>query len=140
MGKLAYESDSVGEKEREVSKYHLPHCGIEGGKELVLGKDVRLAYLVHEGRFSYVGIANKRNPDHLFPPFAPSAHLGVNLLELLLQTGDLVTNYTAVGFYLSFTGATQTDTSALPLEVCPHAGQPGQQILILGQLHLGAGV
>ena len=37
---------------------------------------------------------------------------------------------------LGFTGAAGADAAALPGEGVAHAGQPGQQILILGQFHL----
>ena len=45
---FADESDSVGEQKRKVVDYHLAHRGVERGKQLVLGKYVRLAEQVHK--------------------------------------------------------------------------------------------
>ena len=44
----------------------------------------------------------------------------------------------AVALQLGLTGATGADGALLPLQVLPHTGQAGQQILVLGQLHLQA--
>jgi hypothetical protein len=41
-GELAYESNGVGEQEGEIFYYHFAHGGVEGCKELVLGKDLAL--------------------------------------------------------------------------------------------------
>ena len=41
-----------------------------------------------------------------------------------------------VGLQLGLAGAPGADGPLLPLQVLPHTGQPGQQVLVLGQLHL----
>ena len=41
-----------------------------------------------------------------------------------------------VGFQLGFAGAPGTDAAALPGQAGAHTGKPGQQILVLGKLHL----
>jgi hypothetical protein len=40
---------TVSEKERQVSYNHFAHSGVEGGKQLILSKEVRLAEKVHDG-------------------------------------------------------------------------------------------
>ncbi len=61
-----------------------------------------------------------------------------DLPQLCLQAGDAAANQAAVRFQLGLAGAAGADAAFLPLQVGPHARQPGQQILILGQLHLEA--
>ncbi len=59
---------------------------------------------------------------------------------MFLQLRDLFAYYTSVCFYLSLTRSAQADTSPLAFQVCPHAGKPWEEILILGQLYLCAGM
>jgi len=140
MRQLTDETHRVRKQEWQVAQHHLPHCGVKSGKELVFRKQVSLADLVHQGRFPDVGITDKGNPDHFFPPLAAGVHLGVDLLELLLELRDLVTDDTAVGLNLSLTRSSQSDTSPLPFEVSPHAGESREKVLVLSQLHLGSGM
>ena len=136
---LAYESYGVGEQEGEIVDGHLPHCGVERGEKLVFGEDVALAQEVHDRRFSYVGIAYECHARHVAAVLALYALLLVDVLQFLLESGDFVEDYSAVGFYLGLTRAAHADTASLTFEVGPHSGKAREQILVLRQLHLGAG-
>lgn len=65
-----------------------------------------------------------------------------HLLQLLLQLVDLPPDVPPVRLQLRLTGALRADGraagAALPFQMRPHADQPGQQILVLRQLHLQA--
>ena len=52
------------------------------------------------------------------------------------QLLDLAADVPPVGLQLGLAGAAGADGALLALQVGPHAQQPGQQILVLGQLHL----
>ena len=78
-------------------------------------------------------------------PLAVAAHL----LQLVLQGGDALAQPPAVGLELGLPGAAQPDPAGAPGshppgrpparlagQVRPHAGQPRQPVLELGQLHL----
>ena len=59
----------------------------------------------------------------------------------MATTVDLLVDQAAVGLQLGLAGALGSDGSlaaaaALALQMSPHAGEPGQQVLVLRQLHL----
>ena len=57
--------------------------------------------------------------------------------QLLFQQGYLVEDYTAVGLYLGLSRTAHAYAASLTLKVSPHACEPGEEILVLGELHLG---
>ena len=57
-----------------------------------------------------------------------------------LRRDIFVEDYAAVGLDLSLARAAHAYTAALTLKVCPHAGEPREQVLVLGQLHLCLGI
>ena len=66
-------------------------------------------------------------------------------VKLPLEALNSVADKPAVGFELALAGASGADAAAQPLEVSPLSRQPGQQVLVLGELDLeaslaGAGV
>ena len=62
--------------------------------------------------------------------------MGPYVLDLLLEAVDLVSNEAAVGLQLRFAGAPGADSSAEPFEVLPLAGEPGEEVFVLGKLDL----
>ena len=59
--------------------------------------------------------------------------------ELCLEAAYSVEDDAAVGLDLGLAGAAHADAASLALQVGPHSCQAGQQVLVLRQLHLGAG-
>ena len=137
---FADKADGIGEQDGQVGDNDLAHRRIEGGEELVLGKDVRLAQQVHQGRFSDVGITYQRYTDGLSPVFALGSHLTVDRGEFFLEQGDAVAHDTAVGLDLGLSRTAHSDTAPLAFQVRPHAGKTGKKVLVLRQFHLGAGI
>ena len=64
--------------------------------------------------------------------------MGPDVLDLLLEAVDLVSNEAAVGLQLGLAGAPGADASAEPFEVLPLARKPGEEIFVLGKLDLEA--
>ena len=140
-GELANKPYGVGEQEREVVDNHLAHSGVESGKKFVFGKHIALAEQIHKGGFTHIGVADKGNTGEFSAILALDGLLAVESAETLLKERDFVENDTTVGLNLSLTGTAHTDTTALALEVGPHASESRQEILILCEfdLHLGIG-
>ncbi len=139
-GELADETDGVGEQEGEVVDYDLAHGGVEGGEKLVFGEHLAFAEEVHQRGLTHVGISNQGHAGEFAAVLALDRLLFVDGAELLLEPGDFVEDYAAVGLDLRFTGAAHADTAALAFEVGPQARQARQQVLVLGQFDLGFGV
>ena len=59
-----------------------------------------------------------------------------HLLQLLLQGLDAAADVAAVRFQLGFAGAPGADAAAQPGQALSQPHEPGQEILLLGQLHL----
>ncbi len=139
MGQLADKTHRVGEQEGQIAQHHLAHRGVQRGKELVLGKHLALAQQVHQRRLAHIGVSHQCHT-HQCLAVLPLLHLLlVNILQLLFQQGNLLGNQSAVGLNLCLARPAHTDTTALPLKVCPHAGQTRQHILQLCQFHLCLG-
>ena len=138
---FANESYGIRQQEGQVVEDHLAHRRVERGEEFVLGENLALGDEVHQRRFAHVGISHQRHAHQLSAVGALHGHLAVDLFEILLQFRDAVAYDTAVGFDLAFAGAAaRTRASALPFEVRPQAGEPGQHVFVLGQLHLRFGI
>ena len=111
-----------------------------GVKQTVVGRDVGIGQLVEQGGLTGIGIAHDGHHGNGVLHAVGSldaAHL-TDLLQLLLQTVDALADMTAVGFQFGLTGAAGADAAALTGQALAHAGQTGQQILVLGQLNLQA--
>ncbi len=98
---------------------------------------------VQEGGLARVGVAHDGHHRHLV--FLPALALGgphpADLPQLPLQLGDLAADEPPVGLQLGLAGAAGADGGlaagrVLPHQMAPHAGEAGQQIFVLGQLHL----
>ena len=137
---LTDKPDGIGQQERQVIDNHLANSRIECREQLILGKDITFAQQVHEGRLSDVRIAYQRHTDHLSAVLPLDALLLVDIHQLTFQSRDLVEDDSLIGLQLRLTRTTHTDTTTLALQVCPQAGQAGQHITILRQLHLRLGV
>ena len=139
VGQLGNKADGIGKDHIQVVRHgQLPGGGIQGVKEPVVGGDARAGKLIQQRGFARVGVAHNGHHRHgILHPTLPlhATHLA-HLLQLLLQPGDPLPDMPPVGFQLGFAGATGADTAALSGQVLAHAGKPGQQVLILGQLHL----
>ena len=64
--------------------------------------------------------------------------MGPDVLDLLLEAVDLVSDEAAVGLKLGLAGAPSADSPAEPFEVFPLACEPGEEVFVLGKLDLEA--
>ena len=140
VGQFADESHRVGEQEGEVSEDHLAHSGVEGGEELILGQHFRVGEHIHYGGLADVGVAHEGHAHVLVAVAALCFLLLVDFLETALEQGDALADDASVGFDFLLARAAHTDTAALFLQVSPHTREAGEQVLVLGQLHLHLGV
>jgi len=140
VGQLADEAYRIAEEKGRVLVNELAGRRVQRGKELVLGQHVAFAEQVHEGRFAHVGIAYKGHANELAPVLALGKGLLVDLGQALAQEGDLVAHDTTVGLDLGLTRTAGANAATEAFQVLPHAAQAGQDVLVLGQLHLGLGL
>ena len=139
--KLCNKAHGVRQDHIQVVGYgQLAGGGIQGIKEAVVGRNACAGELIEQCRFAGVGVAHDGHHRHgiFHAPFPLHATDLAHLLQLRLQSGDPLPDVPAVAFQLGFAGAPGTDAAALPGKALAHTGQPGQQIFILGQLHLQA--
>ena len=139
MGELCNEAHGVGENHVQIVGYlQLAGCGIQGVKQPVVGGNSRTGQPVQQRGLSRVGIAHNGNHRYriFHSPFPLDGTHLAHLFQLRLQPVDPLADVTAVGFQLCFTGATGADAAALTAQAQTHAGQPGQQVLVLGKLYL----
>ena len=137
---LTDEADGVGKQEGYAFVGDLPHRGIQGGEELVLGEDVAFRQQIHQGRLPHVGIADQRYADHGVATLTAGFGLLVDLLEVLFQLGDLIADDPAVRLDLRLTGTPHADTAPLPFQVGPESAEAGEEVLHLRQFHLSFGL
>ena len=139
MGQLCNKSHGVGQNHIQIVRNRQkPGGGVQGVKQPVVGGNPRAGELVEQGGFSRIGVAhNGHHRDGIFHPPLPldGAHLA-HLFQLFFQTVNALPDVPPVGFQLGLAGAPGADAAALPGKARAHAGQPGQQILVLRQLHL----
>src|SRR5260370_24013952 len=124
--------------------------GIQRREELVLNQHARGRERVEERGLSRIRVADDR--DHRNRLTGTLAALlravAAHGFELAAQLADAATNALAVLLQLGFTGSTDADSAAHAAaarsaratadagEITPLAGEPGQAILQLRQLHL----
>ena len=88
--------------------------------------------------FPRVGVSNQR--DHGQAGLLPAAHVRcpalADKLQLLIEPLDPFADEASVRLQLGFPGAPGPYSATQPLQVGPLARQPGQQVPVLGQLHL----
>ena len=141
VGELGDKADSITEDHIQIFRHgQLPGGGVQRIKQPVIGRDARTGQLIQEGRFACVGVAydgNHRN-GILHPALALNGADFAHLLQFGFQPVDPLPDVTAVRFQLGFAGTPGADAAALAGKACAHTGQPGQQVFILGQLHLKA--
>ena len=138
---LPDKADGIGKQHRGlIGQRQPPGGGVEGGKEPVIGQDIRPAKGVKQRAFTGVGIADQRH--HRYAALLPFlAVLGAALpylFRLLFEALYLAAYQAAVRLQLGLAGAPGADAAAEPFQVLPLAGQPGEKVLVLGQLHLEA--
>jgi len=139
VGQLADKSHRVGQEHRAgVGDLQGPGGGVQGVEQAVVGGNGRPGELVEQGGLARVGVAHNGHHRHLVldAPLPLGGPHPADLLQLGLQLGNFPVDVPPVAFQLSLAGAAGADGALLALQVGPHAQQPGQQILVLGQLHL----
>ena len=145
MGQLADEAHRVGDHHvQRIADSQQTGGGVQRVEQAVVGGDIRTGDGVQQRGFSRVGVAHDGHRGDLV--LAAALALGgadtAHLLQLRLQLVDLAADVAAVGLQLGLAGALGADGraagAALPLQMAPHADQAGQQVLVLGQLHLQA--
>ena len=144
VGELADKADGVRDHHiQRVADGELASGGIQGVKEAVVGRDGRPGELIQQGGFPGVGVAHDGNHRGLvlLPELALGGPHPADLLQVPADLVDLLVDQAAVGLQLGLAGALGANSSlaaaaALALQVGPHTGEPGQQVLVLRQLHL----
>ena len=139
MGQLTDKTHGIGKNHIQIVRnLQLTGRGIQGIKEPVVGGNARAGQLIEQGGFARVGVAHNGHHRHgilhpalpLDPPDLP------HLLQLRFQPVDPFPDVPPVAFQLGFAGAPGANAAALTGKALSHAGEPGQQIFILGKLHL----
>ena len=116
----------------------MPHGRIERGEHLGVGQNAGSGQPVEQRRFAGVGVAHqreRRERDRLpLLPLrgAPAAHA----LQAPLDGLNALVNPPPVGFEFGFARPARSDSAAQPRHRRAVAGQAGQQIIQLRQLHL----
>ena len=139
VGQLADKANRVRQEHRAgVRDLQGPGGGVQSVKQAVVGRDLRAGELVQQGGLARVGIAHDGYHRHLVfdPPLPLGGTHPAHIPQLVLQLGDLSVDVPPVGLQLGLAGAAGADGALLPLQMGPHSQQPGQQVLVLGQLHL----
>ena len=114
-GEALDEAHGVGEEGLQaVGEGDPAGGGVEGGEELVLHQHVGVREGPQEGALAGVGVAHEgHHGDGLaLAPGAVELALVADLLDLLLQIGDLVADRPAVDLQLRLAGATGGDAPA----------------------------
>ena len=141
VGQLADKSHRVGQEHRAgVGDLQGPGGGVQGVEQAVVGGDGRPGELIQQGGLARVGVAHDGHHRHLVldAPLPLGGPHPADLLQLGLQLGNFPVDVPPVALQLGLAGAAGADGALLALQVGPHAQQPGEQILVLGQLHLEA--
>ena len=141
VGQLADEPDGVGDQSLVAAfEGDQARCGVQRGEEAVLDELFRARERLQDGRLARVRVPHQSRAE-LSLSVLPPGRLGPrDALQLAAQFGDAGADESAVGLQLGLAGAPQPDPAADAREVDPHAPQPGQQVLELGQLDLQAGL
>ena len=145
---VAHEADGVGVGElAAVRGLGAAHRGVEGGEKGVLHQHPGSGEPVEQGGLAGVGVAGDRDRRHLVAVPVGALRLAArgHRLDLAAQLGHAVADAPPVQLDLGLTGAARAHPGAAGGDaatglaghgVAP-AAQTGQQVLELGQLHLG---
>src|SRR3989442_2392550 len=134
---LADEADGVGEtKPVSVADIHLAGQGVERREQAILDEDVVARERAQDARLSSVGVAHERRARAGAPSLALVRAVVGYVVQPLFEDGDLAADGPAVGLKLGLARPAQPDATTDAGEVRPHAGEPGQEVLELRQLHL----
>src|SRR4051812_3782554 len=107
-----------------------PNTGIEGRKELILGKYIAMGERIQEGRLARVRVAHGSDFENVFSSLSLNRTFLFDLAQTTLQKRDSFFDETAIDFDLLLAhAAASRRTAALPLEVRPEMSQSGQNIL-----------
>ena len=144
VGELADKAHRVGDEHRAgVGNLQRPGGGVQGVKEPVAGRDARVGQGVEEGGFARVGVAHDGHHRDLvlLPPVPLDRPDAPDLFQVFGELGNFPADVAAVGLQLGLTGAAGADGGLAPggrlaHQMAPHARQPGQEVFVLGQLHL----
>ena len=103
--------------------------------------------VVQEGGLACVGVTHDGHHRHLVldAPIPLDSSDTTDILQILLQLLNLPADVPAVGLQLGLAGATGADGrfaagGGLAHQVSPHTSQSGEQVFILRQRHLQAGL
>lgn len=147
VGEAPYETDGVGEEKRLVVR-QLDAAGgsVEGGEEFVFGEYVAACEVVEKGAFTCVGVTDDSGvgDGEAFALLTAGTTLFADGFELAFGTIDPLAGDAAVDLdlFLALTPGcttatfTTTGTTALPVEVCPHPGEPWQGVFHAGEFYL----
>src|SRR4029079_5886289 len=91
-------------------------------------------------RLSGVGVAHQSHTQHRVATRTDVLPVLLDILELGFEALNLAANDSPVGLQLGLARTAKSDTAADSREVGPHSGQPGKQILQLGQRDLKRGL
>ena len=137
---LVDEPDGVGhDRGLAVAELDLARGRVERGEQLVLGaRHLAADERVEQRRLAGVRVADDADGRDQ-PPVAPAGcrrPLPAHVLDALLHLGDPRSDDPPVGLELGLAGTPRADAAARARQVRPHAGQPRQLVLELGELHL----
>ena len=143
VGELADEAHRVGKRALRsfVSHPELAGGGVQGGEQSVLGEHLGPRQRVEEGGLSRVGVAGQRHRERVAAPaLALLRAAGLQVRQFPSQLGETGAGDPAVRLQLRFARAQGSDAATLALQVGPHLGEPGDEVLELGDLHLQLGL
>src|SRR5713101_4529365 len=109
---------------------------IHRGKQPVLDEHVVPRERLQQARLPRVRVAHQRGRREIAAALPLIGAMLGDVLQPLLERGDLAADRAAVGFELGFARSPEADTAADARQVAPHARQARQQILELRQLDL----
>src|SRR5712664_994978 len=109
---------------------------IHRGEQPVLDEHVVARERLEQARLPGVRVAHQRGRREIAASLPLIGAMLGDVLQPLLERGDLAADRAAIGFELGFARSPEADTAADTRQVGPHARQARQQILELRQLDL----
>ena len=140
MRKFSDEPYGVTQQKGQVVKDDFSDGSVQGGEQLVFGKNLALGHQGHQGALSGIGVSHECNAHQSTAVSALGGHLLVDGFQFFFEVRNAIANDPTVRLNFFFTWALHADASFLLLQVGPHVGEARQEVLVLGQFHLGLGV